>query len=86
MVPDSLFVRSLADDLEQVIYGPEVSHDEPYEVTRDRALDIVRRAYETVRFMNVSVMNGNNFKGRPRFCWTRCRKKRPPIPSERSVR
>ncbi len=65
VVPDSLFIRSLADDLEQVIYGPEVAKDEPYEVTRDRALDIVRRAYETVRFMNVAVMNGNNFKGRP---------------------
>jgi hypothetical protein len=64
LVPDSLFVRSLADDLDQVIHGPEVSRDEPYEVTRDRAADIVRRAYDTVRFMNVSVMNGNNFKGR----------------------
>jgi hypothetical protein len=65
LVPDSLFVRSLADDLDQVIHGPEVSRDEPYEVTRDRASDIVRRAYETVRFMNVTVMNGNDFKGRP---------------------
>jgi len=65
VVPDSLFIRSLADDLEQVISGPKVPMDEPYEVTRDRALDIVRRAYETVRFMNVAVMNGNNFKGRP---------------------
>ena len=65
VVPDSLFIRSLADDLEQVIYGPEVPKNEPYEVTRNRALDIVRRAYETVRFMNVAVMNGNNFKGRP---------------------
>jgi hypothetical protein len=69
LVPDSLFVRSLADDLEQVIHGPEVARNEPYaeswEVTRDRACDIVRRAYETVRFMNVAVMNGNNFKGRP---------------------
>lgn len=65
VVPDSLFIRSLADDLEQVIYGPEVPKNEPYEVTRNRALDIVRRAYETVRFMNVVVMNGNNFKGRP---------------------
>lgn len=64
LVPDSLFVRSLADDLDQVINGPQVPDDEPYEVTRDRAADIVRRAYETVRFMNVSVMNGNNFKGR----------------------
>jgi hypothetical protein len=65
VVPDSLFIRSLADDLEQVIHGPEVAKNEPYEVTRNRALDIVRRAYETVRFMNVVVMNGNNFKGRP---------------------
>ena len=38
--------------------------DEPEAVTRARALDIVRRAYETVRFMNVAVMNGNDFKGR----------------------
>ena len=65
VVPDSLFIRTLADDLEQVIHGPEVAEDEHFEVTRDRAIDIVRRAYETVRFMNVAVMNGNNFKGRP---------------------
>jgi hypothetical protein len=39
--------------------------NEPPEVTRARALDIIRRAYETVRFMNVAVMNGNDFKGRP---------------------
>ena len=32
--------------------------------SRERALDIVRRAFETVRFMNVAVMNGNPFKGR----------------------
>lgn len=65
LVPDSQFVRSLADDLEQVIHGPAIPSDEPFEVTRDRAFDIVRRAYETARFMNVAVMNGNNFKGRP---------------------
>lgn len=64
VVPDSLFVRSLADDLEQVIHGPAVAEEEPPEVTRDRAADIVRRAFETVRFLNVAVMNGNNFKGR----------------------
>jgi len=64
VVPDSLFVRSLADDLEQVINGPGVAPDEPLEVTKARAEDIVRRAFETVRFMNVAVMNGNNFKGR----------------------
>ena len=65
MAPDSLFVRTLVDDLEQVIHGPEISANEPAEVTRARAQDIVRRAYETVRFMNVAVMNGNDFKGRP---------------------
>ncbi len=63
VVPDSLFVRSLRDDLEQAILGPEVQ-DEPFEVTRQRAVDILRRAYETVRFMNVVVMNGNDVKGR----------------------
>jgi hypothetical protein len=65
LVPDALFVRNLADDLDQVINGPKVADEEPGEATRARALDIVRRAYETVRFMNVAVMNGNNFKGRP---------------------
>jgi hypothetical protein len=65
MAPDSLFVRTLVDDFEQVIDGPEVAADEPAEVTHARALDIIRRAYETVRFMNVAVMNGNDFKGRP---------------------
>jgi len=64
VVPDSLFVRSLADDLEQVINGPAIADEEPPEITRARAEDIVRRAFETVRFLNVAVMNGNNFKGR----------------------
>ncbi len=63
VVPDAMFVRTLADDLDQVINGPHLS-EEPPAVTRWRAEDIVRRAYETVRFMNVAVMNGNNFKGR----------------------
>ena len=64
VVPDSLFVRSLADDLDQAIHGPGVAHDEDDAAVRARAEDIVRRAYETVRFMNVAVMNGNSFKGR----------------------
>lgn len=64
VVPDSLFVRSLADDLEQVIHGPAVAPDEPPEVTQARAEDIVRRAFETVRFLNISVLNGNDYKGR----------------------
>ena len=64
LVPDSLFVRSLADDLDQVIFGPEVPAGERVEVTQARAEDIVRRAYETVRFLNVAVMNGNWVDGR----------------------
>ncbi len=62
--PDSLFVRSLADDLEQIVHGPEVVYED-VAVTQARAEDIVRRAYETVRFMNVAVMNGNTVRGRP---------------------
>lgn len=64
LVPDAGFVRCLSDDLEQALYGPHVSPDEPFEVTANRAADIIRRAYETVRFLNVTMMNGNNFKGR----------------------
>ena len=37
MAPDSLFVRTLADDLEQVIKGPDVEASEPPDVTRARA-------------------------------------------------
>jgi hypothetical protein len=57
--PNSLFVRNLIDDLEQARDGTMVEGN-----SRERALDIVRRAFETVRFMNVAVMNGNPFKGR----------------------
>lgn len=63
MIPDTLFLRNLADDLDQVIHGPAVPPDEPAEVTRARAIDIVRRAFETVRFLNVAVMNGNPVNG-----------------------
>ena len=64
IVPDSLFVRSLADDLDQVIHGPTVPSNEPPGITRARAEDIVRRAFETVRFMNLVVLNGNSVDGR----------------------
>jgi hypothetical protein len=57
--PDTLFVRNLLDDLEQASEGIEIKGD-----SRERALEIVRRAFEAVRFMNVAVMNGNPFRGR----------------------
>jgi hypothetical protein len=62
-VPDSLFVRNLRDDLDQVIFGPKVE-GESIEDTRARAEDILRRAFETVRFLNVAVMNGNPVNAR----------------------
>lgn len=65
VVPDSLFVRNLADDLEQIIEGPQVPANEKYEVTLAKAEDILRRAYETVRYLNIAVMNGNSVDGRP---------------------
>ena len=46
--------------------GP--SQDEKAEITRARAQDLVRRAFETARFMNVAVMNGNDYKGRSALC------------------
>ena len=64
LVPDSLFVRSLGDDLDQVIFGPNVPRGESHEATRARAEDIIRRAFETVRFLNVAVMNGNPVNAR----------------------
>lgn len=62
-VLDSRFVRTLADDLDQVVNGPD-AHDLDVAEARKRSLDIVRRAYETVRFLNVAVMNGNLVNGR----------------------
>ena len=64
LVPDARFVRSLADDLQQVIFGPTVPPEEPLEVTQARAEEILRRAYETVRFLNVAFMNGEPYHGR----------------------
>lgn len=64
LVPDSLFVRNLSDELDQVIFGPKIPSHEPHQDTRARAEDILRRAFETVRFLNVAVMNGNPVNGR----------------------
>lgn len=58
--PDSGFIRSMADELEQALDGPEVAADE---VSLAEAEDIIRRAYETVRFMNIPVLNGGPIDG-----------------------
>jgi len=52
--PDALPIRSVADELEQALFGPQV---QPGEATFERVEEIVRRAFESVRLMNSEVMN-----------------------------
>jgi hypothetical protein len=65
--PDSEPVRTVADELEQLILGPEVDHDPGLQ---QEAAEIVRRALETVRLMNTAVMNGNVIHGRVNIAHT----------------
>lgn len=54
--PDSMPVRTVGDELEQAMYGPEF--DRPAtEQELEEVRDIVRRALETVRLMNTAQMN-----------------------------
>jgi hypothetical protein len=52
--PDSKPVRTVADELEQAMFGPEATAS-PQEMKEVK--DIVRRALETVRLMNTGQMN-----------------------------
>lgn len=67
--PDTLPVRVISDELEQLLFGPEVTGDVPIE----DAEEIVRRALETVRLMNTAVMNGNPVNGRQNVASTMVR-------------
>jgi len=58
--PDTLPIRVVSDELEQLLYGPEVEGEVPIE----EAEAIVYRALETVRLMNTAVMNGNSIDSR----------------------
>jgi hypothetical protein len=64
--PDTLPVRVVSDEMEQILLGIEAPDDVPI----DEAEEIVRRALETVRHMNTAVMNGNAVDGRPRVAST----------------
>jgi len=57
--PDTLPVRVVTDELEQILLGPDVDKEVPIE----EAEEIIRRALETVRLMNTAIMNGNIYKG-----------------------
>jgi hypothetical protein len=65
--PDSRPVRTVADELEQLILGPSV---EPSDASLEQVKDIVRRAFETVRLMNTRAMNGNVIDGRSNIAHT----------------
>ncbi len=58
--PDTLPVRVVSDEMEQILYGPEVADES---VSLDAATEIVLRALETIRPMNTAVMNGNAVNG-----------------------
>ena len=64
--PDTLPVRVVSDELEQILLGPDVDKEVPIE----EAEEIVRRALETVRLMNTAIMNGNPYEGRARIAST----------------
>ncbi|WP_222863494.1 hypothetical protein [Nitrosomonas communis] len=59
--PDTLPVRVISDEMEQILYGPSVAEEE---VSLDDATELVLRALESVRLMNTAVMNGNPVNGR----------------------
>lgn len=52
--PDAVPIRTVADELEQALFGPTVTPDE---ATLERVEEIVRRAFENVRLMNTEAMN-----------------------------
>lgn len=59
--PDTLPVRVISDEIEQILLGAEV---DDAAVSLDDAAELVFRALETVRLMNTAVMNGNAVNGR----------------------
>jgi hypothetical protein len=59
--PDGLPIRTVADELEQAMFGPSI---DAAKVSDADVEDIVRRAFETVRLLNTAVMNGNPVNGR----------------------
>ena len=59
--PDTLPIRVVSDEMEQLLHGPTVPEEE---VSLEQATELVLRALETVRLMNTAVMNGNPVNGR----------------------
>ena len=53
-VPDALPIRTVADELEQALFGPAV---DAADATYERVEEIVRRAFETIRLLNTVAHN-----------------------------
>ncbi|KOX17926.1 hypothetical protein ADK67_37525 [Saccharothrix sp. NRRL B-16348] len=62
--PDVVPIRTVADELDQAMFGPAATGEDTLEHARAVAEEVVRRATETVRLMNTEVMNGNTVDGR----------------------
>ncbi|WP_426295093.1 hypothetical protein ACN9ML_10245 [Dyadobacter endophyticus] len=58
--PDTLPIRVVSDELEQILLGTDIKE----EVTIEEAEEIIRRAFETIRLMNTAIMNGNAYEGK----------------------
>jgi len=58
--PDAAPIRTVADELEQALFGPTV---DPEDVTYERVEEIVRRAFETIRLMNTAFYNVRGMGG-----------------------
>jgi len=62
--PDSFPIRTVYDELEQALLGPTIEpKDYTIEELQTEAEEIIRRAFETIRLMNTTIMNGNAFRG-----------------------
>ncbi len=54
--PDSMPIRTVADELEQALFGATLT---PELASPEATAEIVRRAFETVRLQNTTALNGN---------------------------
>lgn len=62
--PDSYPIRTVYDELEQALLGPDIApEDYSAEELQRESEEIIRRAFETIRLMNTTIMNGNAFRG-----------------------
>jgi len=67
--PDTLPIRVVSDELEQIIEGTDIEG----EVSIEEAEEIIRRAFETIRLMNTAIMNGNSYEGKQNVASTMVR-------------